>query len=136
MVGKGTAVTARHRQGMLERAGAKAWPTAGVLDAPASCRIGTAKSLRRAQMSAVVRAMILPAARFGIAERADVGRIERLWKRHRAAEGLDLYGRAVVASDSGDAAEADDCTGHEGNPRAMERINPDNPTAGSRKERV
>jgi hypothetical protein len=59
-----------------------------------------------------VRAMILAAERFGIAQQADVGRIERLWKHHRTTERLDLYGRAVVAADRGNAAEPDGCTGH------------------------
>jgi len=40
-----------------------------------------------------VRATILAAGRFGAAEETEMKRIERLWKKHRAAEGLDLYGR-------------------------------------------
>lgn len=59
-----------------------------------------------------VRAMILAAARFGVAEQADVERVERLWKRHRTTEELDLYGMAVVAGDRGNATEPDGCTGH------------------------
>lgn len=40
-----------------------------------------------------VRATILAAGRFGAAEETEMKRVERLWKKHRAAEGLDLYGR-------------------------------------------
>ncbi len=55
-----------------------------------------------------VRATILAAGRFGIGETADVKRIERLWKRHRSAEKLDLYG----SPEPEDRRQPHRCTGH------------------------
>ncbi len=55
-----------------------------------------------------VRAMILAAGRFGSGDTVDVKRIERLWRQHRSAEKLDLYGSPEAA----DRREPHSCTGH------------------------
>lgn len=63
-----------------------------------------------------VRATILAAGRFQIAPKADVKRVERLWKQHRMRERLDLYGNPEVADDTAQAGNAEPygCTGHAG----------------------
>lgn len=52
---------------------------------------GTKGLMANPQVS--VRAMILALARFGIASREAVGRIEKSWAKHQRQHGLDLYGR-------------------------------------------
>ena len=59
-----------------------------------------------------VRATILAARKFGIGTQADVEQLERLWKRHRSKEALDLYGRPTGANDRVGGTETDGCTGH------------------------
>ncbi len=59
-----------------------------------------------------VRAAILAAGRFGIGAQADVEQLERLWKRHRSEEALDLYGRPAGSKDGVSGTEADGCTDH------------------------
>ena len=59
-----------------------------------------------------VRATILAVGRFGIGDMAEVKRIERLWKQHRSAEKLDLYGRPEAADSRANGAEPHGCTSH------------------------
>ena len=47
-----------------------------------------------------VRAMILSLTRFGIASAAQTSAIEKRWAAHRKQNGLDLYGKNVVAPSS------------------------------------
>ena len=57
-----------------------------------------------------VRATILAAGRFDIATKAEVKRLERLWKQHRSREQLDLYGKSEEKSRPESPRGPHDCT--------------------------
>jgi hypothetical protein len=59
-----------------------------------------------------VRATILAARRFAIGSQAEVEALERLWKRHRTREALDLYGRPADANEATTGQETGGCIGH------------------------
>lgn len=59
-----------------------------------------------------VRATILAASRFAIGSQAEVAALERLWKRHRSREALDLYGRPVDANETARGEKTGGCIGH------------------------